>query len=412
MKALLRLLILAILVAGVMALMLGLGRYWSPLTVAHWKGQLEAVPDQSAGSLLGRVGSSGDMGIAILVEALASPRERIARAARQSLLQQIDQWKTLSAAGSSPKFALLAHELADRQAELGPAGRHDAAELAIPILQGPLDPGTEEAVEVIACCEKVLQAAQADPPSAVADALARRAEQDVASAAAAALPDAGRWPAAAVQEPSLIPGLLPGVDSPKPPSAAIAALPKKTDLSAADPAIKRIPFPDSGKHAADAAVHQASAVEKPPGEPADELKGVESLELLQRVCSPVEETAAAARTELSRRGFTEVHFDLARRMFNADPAVRKELARQLPELRSIDAAPWLIQLSRDSDPGVRLTAITLMATSGDPLLLEQVARIAGEDPDQRIRDQVTRIELQRNDAGQRGMAAPARPASP
>ncbi len=219
MKALLRLLILAILVAGVMALMLGLGRYWSPLTVAHWKGQLEAVPDQSAGSLLGRVGSSGDMGIAILVEALASPRERIARAARQSLLQQIDQWKTLSAAGSSPKFALLAHELADRQAELGPAGRHNAAELAIPILQGPLDPGTEEAVEVIACCEKVLQAAQADPPSAVADALARRAERDVASAAAAALPDAGRWPAAAVQEPSLIPGLLPGVDSPKPPSA-------------------------------------------------------------------------------------------------------------------------------------------------------------------------------------------------
>ncbi len=99
-------------------------------------------------------------------------------------------------------------------------------------------------------------------------------------------------------------------------------------------------------------------------------------------------------------------------MFNADPAVRKELARQLPELRSIDAAPWLIQLSRDSDPGVRLTAITLMATSGDPLLLEQVARIAGEDPDQRIRDQVTRIEQQRNDAGQRGMAAPARPASP
>ena len=72
---------------------------------------------------------------------------------------------------------------------------------------------------------------------------------------------------------------------------------------------------------------------------------------------------------------------------------------------------WLIQLSRDSDPGVRLTAITLMATSGDPLLLEQVARIAGEDPDQRIHDQVTRIEQQRNDAGQRGMAAPA-PASP
>ena len=120
-----------------------------------------------------------------------------ARAARQSLLEQIAQWKTLSAAGSSAKFALLAHELADRQADLGPAGRHDAAELAIPILQGPLDPGTVDTVEVIGCCEKVLQAAQADSASAVAAALARRADNDLASAAAAALP--GAPPAGRIQ---------------------------------------------------------------------------------------------------------------------------------------------------------------------------------------------------------------------
>ena len=78
------------------------------------------------------------------------------------------------------------------------------------------------------------------------------------------------------------------------------------------------------------------------------------------------------------------------------------MARALPELRSVDAAPWLIQLSRDSNPEVRLTAITLMATSGDPLLLEQVERIAGDDSDPRIREQVSRIDQQRNDASQRG----------
>ena len=55
---------------------------------------------------------------------------------------------------------------------------------------------------------------------------------------------------------------------------------------------------------------------------------------------------------------------------------------------------------------MRLTAITLMATSGDPLLLEQVERIAGEDSDPRIRDQVSRIDQQRNDASQRGTAGP------
>ena len=89
---------------------------------------------------------------------------------------------------------------------------------------------------------------------------------------------------------------------------------------------------------------------------------------------------------------------------SADPAVRKELARALPELRSIDAAPWLMQLGKDADAEVRLTAITLMATSGDPLLLEEVERVAGNDSDPRIREQVDRIAEQRNNASQRGAA--------
>ena len=46
MKALFQLLMLAALIAGVMAAVLGLGRYYAPLTVAHWRAQLDAVPDQ------------------------------------------------------------------------------------------------------------------------------------------------------------------------------------------------------------------------------------------------------------------------------------------------------------------------------------------------------------------------------
>ncbi len=378
------------------------------MTIAHWRAQLGAVPDEIAGPLLGRVGATGDMGIPILVEALASPRERIAHAARQTLLEQIDQWKTLSAAGSSPKFALLAHELADRQSELGPAGRHDAAELAVLILRGPLDPGTIDTVEVIACCEKVLRAAQADPAAAVTDALARRADNDAASAARLALQGPDRWPTSAGQEPSAhetaTPALLPSPGGS--PTAGSPPLPlANTDGAQQDAGSKSsaagatsssssgenatVPFKLPGQNPADNAIHQASAAEKlSPEPPSSGLKSVDSFELLQQSCSPVEETSAAARAELSRRGFTEVHFDLARRLFSADPAVRKELARALPELRSIDAAPWLMQLGKDADAEVRLTAITLMATSGDPLLLEEVERIAGEDSDPRIRDQV------------------------
>ena len=161
--------------------------------------------------------------------------------------------------------------------------------------------------------------------------------------------------------------------------------------------------PTAGQPSEASGVHQASHVEK--GEEqlaADELKSVDSFALLHRICLSDPKEAAAARTELSRRGLTEVHFDLARRLFGADPGVRKQLARTLPELKSIDATPWLLHLSKDADAEVRLTAITLLATSGDPALLQQVEQIAAEDDDPRIRDQVVRISRQRNDAGQCG----------
>ena len=57
---------------------------------------------------------------------------------------------------------------------------------------------------------------------------------------------------------------------------------------------------------------------------------------------------------------------------------------------------------------MRLTAITLMATSGDPLLLAEVERIAGADSDPRIREQVERIAQQRNDASRTAGPPPPR----
>ena len=319
-----------------------------------------AVPDEIAGPLLGRVGATGDMGIPILVEALASPRERIAHAARQTLLEQIDQWKTLSAAGSSPKFALLAHELADRQSELGPAGRHDAAELAVLILRGPLDPGTIDTVEVIACCEKVLRAAQADPAAAVTDALARRADNDAASAARLALQGPDRWPTSAGQEPSAhetaTPALLPSPGGS--PAAGSPSLPlANTDgartgrglevigsrgtvptLRLAKMGLSPSSSPDSIRPTM-RSIRRRRSRSCRPTPPSNGLKSVDSFELLQQSCSPVEETSAAARAELSRRGFTEVHFDLARRLFSADPAVRKELARRCPSCAASTPLP-------------------------------------------------------------------------
>ena len=113
----------------------------------------------------------------------------------------------------------------------------------------------------------------------------------------------------------------------------------------------------------------------------NELKSVDSFVLLERTCSSDAEQVGPAREELAKRGFSEVHFDLRGGCSTAIRRFARNWSAAPPELRSIDAAPWLLQLSHDSDADVRLTAITLMATSGDPSLLEEVERLAGADSD-------------------------------
>ena len=419
MKALFRLLMLAALIAGVMAAVLGLGRYYAPLTVAHWRAQLDAVPDQSAEPLLRRVGSGGDVVIPILVEGLASPRERVAEAARQSLLEQIDRWKTLSTAGSSPKLALLARELADRQSELGPAGRHDAAELAVLILHGPLDPGTVDTVEVISCCEKVLRAAQADSPASVAAAVAKRMDRRCPVGGLAEHCRERRGPLAGHDQSGSPPQR--GPDSPaccrrpagsrrptasRPAAGQEPCLRRKT-VTAAQWGERPTPVNPTKGLAGGDGVRQVSAVEKLPAAPSDELKAADSFDLLQQSCSPVEQTAAAARAELSRRGFSEVHFDLARRLYQRRPGGPQGVGPRLPELRSVDAAPWLIQLSRDSRPRgasdgdhadghQRRSAVVGAGASGLPA----TTAIRG------FATRLSRIDQQRNDASQRGTDRP------
>ena len=53
----------------------------------------------------------------------------------------------------------------------------------------------------------------------------------------------------------------------------------------------------------------------------------------------------------------------------------------LPGLPGVDAAPWLLYLCRDDDPEVRLTAVFLIVTTGNPALLEKAEAIARADTD-------------------------------
>jgi L-alanine-DL-glutamate epimerase-like enolase superfamily enzyme len=114
-------------------------------------------------------------------------------------------------------------------------------------------------------------------------------------------------------------------------------------------------------------------------------KGIADLrELGRRLSDESSEHAEAASRELRRYGFSAIEVDLARQLFHSDAAVRKKLARALPETVGVDAAPWLMELGRDPDADVRLEAITLLATTGDPAVLEALRKLVAADPDERI----------------------------
>ena len=113
--------------------------------------------------------------------------------------------------------------------------------------------------------------------------------------------------------------------------------------------------------------------------------------IIRRLQAEDRREVAEAEAELKRRGFGDRELGLARRWFDPDPQARRRLARLLPEMPGLDAVPWLLELSRDTDAEVRLTALTLLATTGDPDLVEKVQELARGDPDPRFQRLAERL---------------------
>ena len=139
-----------------------------------------------------------------------------------------------------------------------------------------------------------------------------------------------------------------------------------------------------------------------PSDALNSLKAVDVLELMRRLRSDAEVQRATARRELLRRGFSEVDLELARQLFSPDVAARKQLALAVPRLASVDAAKWLMWLAADPQPEVRRAAITTLATTGDPGLLDRVQALARKDSDEQIQALADQIAKQRDLAAHPG----------
>lgn len=425
MKGIRALLATLVLAAGLVTLIAGLWSQSDRLAAAYWRNRLAQVPDDQVAVLLNQIDGWGEDSIPVLVEALNSPRPRIAQESREMLWAAMAQWDRLATEGASRRRRILAESLVQQVDGFRPSAQVDAAQLASQLLMRPIDQTVVPAWRVTAACERVLVAtepARMEHAKTLAAALAGSAKVPTPSKEQVEGPPRPNQPA------SVPPGQEQESQAPKMAaqdrSEPAAALNRPSRLLSqfqgpavtgtdSPPALLPSSNPTAGNPARDHASSKPQGIIREMPKPAEELPSVEpetlnlpepvgisadTVDLMRNLRSTDPATASAAQAELRRRGFSEVQLELGLRLFDPDAEVRKQLVQVLPEMRSLDATPWLLQLCRDPNPDVRRSAFSLMATTTDPRLVERLLQIARQDSDPTIRRHAERLASGRDEA--------------
>jgi hypothetical protein len=102
--------------------------------------------------------------------------------------------------------------------------------------------------------------------------------------------------------------------------------------------------------------------------------------------------------ELTRRGFGRLSERHVEQLFSTNLEDRLALADNVLTEPGVDARPWLVLLSEDEAADVRLLAVTIMATSNDPVLVEKAWQVSIRDRDSRIAGMAGRLRERRESA--------------
>jgi len=427
--------IVALTVLGLAALFVALREIHPRIVASYWRRQLAATADDRVEIVIRQIGESGKSGVPLLVEALGADRECVAQSAKQELFVQLEHWRMLSVSDYSARLTALAETLAEQVDHFDSRARRDAMDLAARMLLHPINAGQADQNKLLTASEKVLRIGLNTKIE-----LGRLRSADLADAAWTKNDD----PLA--DSPSPLPEESESIAQPLADLTPLSGdgLPGKSDLSpvqlgedeaqtadaqANQPWLLGRPaelrslgslnqpsraslIPDHAGTAADndrgmAKDKQSSATDRVRSlsdvaskavdrQLASSLAAEDAVDLMRELNAEGDIRVAAVEAELIRRGFSAAQLDLARRMFDVDPAVRKKLVQDLPDLQGVDAVPWLLRFCRDTDAEVRLAAITFLATSSDPAVLDQIEQIAGRDADSSVRRVADRISQQRN----------------
>lgn len=350
----------------------------------YWRNQLESAPLGEIDGLVHCLAEMNREGLAALVDCLGSARSEVREAALARLKSTIAQWS--QSEGDVGDCNYLAQRLAWASAKFTGWSSEQAAALAEWLLQLELPSGVDR-FQLTSHCHQVFRNCRWQPGLI-------GKSKPVASAKKSATPPVNSNAAA---EDSLSALLRPAEGNAPPPGQPAAVAPTEMPspsllVQAADPlasAAGEATFDDDlSSHSArqPAAEWRRDAEAKPAVTWAQvELKRRSTASLLSMLREEDPLSMAAAEAELQRRGFQPSHLELARRLADPNPAVRRRWVEQVPRLTSIDPRPWLWWLATDSDAEVRLTALSLLATTNDLATLRQLIEATRIDGDERIR---------------------------
>ncbi len=389
----------------------------------YWRDEIASMPDAQVATAIEQLKLTGDASIPVLTELLASPRASVAGSARRALLDEVDRWMLLPAEREALKLALLANSLAENIESYSPVANGLAAELAEQILMRPIDGRAIDRMQLFADCDRVLQSASTgsvlsadtwrqqlfDPlgeaqPSAyvVRPSTSRMATVESDFSAVPQVPGGGLSIDAAQvprSPPSHVHALPPGTPGRREPGLLHKPATRVSTLPVRPPQPPR-ELPISGaappRHVRPRHVGTATHI----GDASAGSRSVEQVQAIAEARLPIAQRRAitvmrllhaknqaqvqSAIHELKRRGMGPAELQLARALTDADPRVRRSVVETLPTIPAVNARPWLLTLSEDRDADVRLPALALMATSGDPQLTSRALEIAGRDNDPRI----------------------------
>ncbi len=352
------------------------------LLAQHFAAEIENTPDEEVIVVIRKMAALDEQGIPPLVETLASERESVASAGRQVLGQKLTTWRTWKPKYASTRVAMVASELAKQSEHMGSEGKSHAADLAMKLLNWPIDNTVVDSTQLISDCETVFRAKQSVERPAIRVAM---------------LPATDPTPIRVANAPEMLSPLdpsvmLPGGDLPHDPTPIVPFPPQLAPSSsikqhAQEP--RRLDVPtdlDSSQSGAPATLRQGLSNKLPrplpksdieqqsfstPLDPTSNdggvsLKQQSDVQLMRQIHDEQETVSNAVLSELSRRGFSADQLQIARQVFHPDPAARLRAAEALPGLIQVAPLPWLKQLALDDDRQVRETAIAILSTARDP----------------------------------------------